>query len=612
MILFLLIFLLFSGVAIAQDETDQSVIPDNTRFGARFIPERRNTDRTTSASGAGSIWFNSVTRAWKGDTGNGITAFGGTVTSIGLSLPPIFTITPGVITGSGTFVGELTQQVPNSVFIGPTNLPNDKPTFRLLQPQDIPSLDASKIVTGIFDVSRFPTLSLLPSGLLDSRCVRTSGGFLVVAAADCNVGGSGTVTSFSAGDLSPLFTTSEANPTTTPALSFALISQAQNLFFGSPNGSSGNPAFRALVLNDIPDLSSLYQPLNSKLTTLAGNTLADNKLVYGQYSLVDLPSCSNATTSKLLWNTTTHLFSCGTDQDTGGSGVSDGDKGDITASSSGTVWTIDNGVVSEAKQVLADNTTQNVTSSAHGYAPKAPADATKFLNGANPPAYAAVKDSDLSTSDITTNDVSTSKHGFAPKGDGSTTKFLNANGVYSTPAGGGAPEWQFSIADEILDEAQDTLGSGNFSVGTRFKVTRSGVVLTGIRFRWAGGVGALTVDVKLFTTGSKSNDSTFSTTVDTVAGIAVNAAGFYTGTFSSPQALVKNQWYAVTAYETAGGFFPNTIAASSIPGVPTPPFFDGIGILWRGRALKAGSHTGPDTFDATSWHAVEPVADLTQ
>jgi hypothetical protein len=35
--------------------------------------------------------------------------------------------------------------------------------------------------------------------------------------------------------------------------------------------------------------------------------------------------------------------------------------------------------------------------------------------------------------DNTTNDVSTSKHGYAPKGDGTTTKFLNANGAYSTP-----------------------------------------------------------------------------------------------------------------------------------------------------------------------------------
>src|SRR5690242_4298744 len=56
----------------------------------------------------------------------------------------------------------------------------------------------------------------------------------------------------------------------------------------------------------------------------------------------------------------------------GGGSLSDGDYGDITVSGSGTVMTIDAATVTEAKQVLADNTTQNVTSTKHGYAPKSP------------------------------------------------------------------------------------------------------------------------------------------------------------------------------------------------------------------------------------------------
>ena len=39
------------------------------------------------------------------------------------------------------------------------------------------------------------------------------------------------------------------------------------------------------------------------------------------------------------------------------------------------------GAVTEAKMTLADNTTGNVSTSAHGFAPKAPNDATKFLDG---------------------------------------------------------------------------------------------------------------------------------------------------------------------------------------------------------------------------------------
>ncbi len=88
----------------------------------------------------------------------------------------------------------------------------------------------------------------------------------------------------------------------------------------------------------------------------------------------------------------------------------------------------------ESAITFTDITTNNVSSTLHGFAPKSPADATKFLNGAATPAFAAVKDSDLSTTDITTNNVSASKHGFAPKNDGDSTHFLNGAGAYTAPA----------------------------------------------------------------------------------------------------------------------------------------------------------------------------------
>lgn len=102
--------------------------------------------------------------------------------------------------------------------------------------------------------------------------------------------------------------------------------------------------------------------------------------------------------------------------------------GDVTAGpgSGSQAATIAAGAVTEAKQTLADVTTQDVTSTKHGYAPKAPADATKFLNGAATPAYAAVKDSDLATTDITTNDASTSKHGFVVKATAPAAGLLSA------------------------------------------------------------------------------------------------------------------------------------------------------------------------------------------
>ncbi len=94
-------------------------------------------------------------------------------------------------------------------------------------------------------------------------------------------------------------------------------------------------------------------------------------------------------------------------------------------------------IASDATITTTDITTNNVTSTKHGFAPKSPADATQFLNGATTPAYAQVKDSDLSTTDITTNNVSTSKHGFAPKGDANAAHYLDGTGAYSTPSGSG-------------------------------------------------------------------------------------------------------------------------------------------------------------------------------
>ena len=45
-----------------------------------------------------------------------------------------------------------------------------------------------------------------------------------------------------------------------------------------------------------------------------------------------------------------------------------------------------------------------------------------------------VKDKNIVFSDITTNDVSTSAHGFAPKSPNDATKFLNGTGAYAVPS----------------------------------------------------------------------------------------------------------------------------------------------------------------------------------
>lgn len=92
-------------------------------------------------------------------------------------------------------------------------------------------------------------------------------------------------------------------------------------------------------------------------------------------------------------------------------------------------------LVTDANLTTTDITTNNVSTSKHGFAPKAPNDATQFLDGTG--AYDTVKDTDLSLSDNTTNDVSTARHGFVPKLPNNTTTFLRGDGTFATPAAGG-------------------------------------------------------------------------------------------------------------------------------------------------------------------------------
>lgn len=62
--------------------------------------------------------------------------------------------------------------------------------------------------------------------------------------------------------------------------------------------------------------------------------------------------------------------------------------------------------------------------------------AGKFLRSdGTDPSWQAPTDADLSTSDITTNNVSITKHGFAPKAPNVATQYLDGTGAYSTPAG---------------------------------------------------------------------------------------------------------------------------------------------------------------------------------
>lgn len=66
----------------------------------------------------------------------------------------------------------------------------------------------------------------------------------------------GTVTDVGAGDLSPLFTTTTSNPTSTPVINFALSNTVQYRVFGRKASGSGAPSYLYPDSSLIPDLHS--------------------------------------------------------------------------------------------------------------------------------------------------------------------------------------------------------------------------------------------------------------------------------------------------------------------------------------------------------------------
>lgn len=64
--------------------------------------------------------------------------------------------------------------------------------------------------------------------------------------------GGGSVSTFSSGNLTPLFTTSVATPNTTPALSYTLSNAGANTVFGNCTGASAPPAYCSITSAMLP------------------------------------------------------------------------------------------------------------------------------------------------------------------------------------------------------------------------------------------------------------------------------------------------------------------------------------------------------------------------
>ena len=128
--------------------------------------------------------------------------------------------------------------------------------------------------------------------------------------------------------------------------------------------------------------------LNAKVTSNTAITGATKtKVTFDSKGLVT--SGADATTSDIAdssnkrYVTDAQLVVIGNTSgtNTGDVSVTDGSTIDFTLTGQALTAEVKDNSITEAKQLLADNTTNDVSTSKHGYAPKLPNDATKFLNG---------------------------------------------------------------------------------------------------------------------------------------------------------------------------------------------------------------------------------------
>ena len=98
----------------------------------------------------------------------------------------------------------------------------------------------------------------------------------IEAALNASGTGNGTVTSVSAGGLSPLFTTAVATDTTTPAITFTQVSQTANRVLAAPDGTNGVPVFRSIVTNDLPVIPIAKGGTNSSAALVNGKVMVSN------------------------------------------------------------------------------------------------------------------------------------------------------------------------------------------------------------------------------------------------------------------------------------------------------------------------------------------------
>ncbi|MBK9248848.1 MAG: hypothetical protein IPM69_12235 [Ignavibacteria bacterium] len=203
-----------------------------------------------------------------------VAAANGSVTSVGLSLPSIFSVSGSPITSAGTLSASLATQTQNLIFASPDGA-TGAPVFRAITANDLPTIAITKGGTGATTATAGLN-NLLPAQTGNSGKVLQTDGTNTSWVAAAN----GSVTSVGL-ELPSIFSVSGSPITTAGTLSASLATQSQNLIFASPDGATGTPVFRAITANDLPTIAiskggtgatTATAGLNNLLPTQTGNS----------------------------------------------------------------------------------------------------------------------------------------------------------------------------------------------------------------------------------------------------------------------------------------------------------------------------------------------------
>lgn len=189
----------------------------------------------------------------------------GTVTSVSLSMPAIFSVAGSPVTTSGTLAVTLANETANLVFAGPTTGSPDVPAFRALVVADLPTVTAAKGGTGQTSYTTGDVLYASGATAISKLGIGTTGQVLTVSGglpAWASPATAGTVTSVAL-SMPSIFSVSGSPVTTSGTLAVTLATETANAIFAGPTtGSAATPTFRAMVVADLPTVDVAHGGTN--------------------------------------------------------------------------------------------------------------------------------------------------------------------------------------------------------------------------------------------------------------------------------------------------------------------------------------------------------------